>query len=604
MDKKKVVFIVILVVFSLLTFLYCDQTCYATGDSGGSSGDSSGGKGGGSGSTPDTGTANTGMPNMVIKFLAVEDYIENPLNCYEVPELKELFEQKGWYVGEEKYNYDVVPSDFIENDSWADILVYSGHGSTFLIKLLDGQYVSDEDLGKMAYGEDKENFKWVIFSCCDFVCWGNDLESIFTTDSKSVHSILGYENKFREHSFTTKELYKEFCQFLFGENGEKSTILKAWEDANKQFDIYKDRFTYYYIKYAESDTIDAYVELDPLQSDFTVYYVDCENSYDQGTPSSTSSFSDIIINKSLNDSVLLNYTKPQQTNIYTVTCTSEISDYQTVEKDFYDSFGPLIPELYQVQKIDYGNYIQYKNDYASLQYYKSTGGLIYRRNKSSEFFIEPASNSEPKDDEIIIITDPNPDPRIFSIPEPSIESFVDDIIPQSELDSEMQNIVNIAVDFVDTYGGGMPSEAVLDNIYAIRHTNTQTGVTKIKSYLIEYRRYINNIKIAGDNTDGIMVEVDADGVCYYKRLWRNYNNNMLINNLVDEEYALQLNTSNICNIIFGSPVDPIRITGVNLVYKGSTIDATSNTLIPAWEYKIENSPSIFVNALNGQIIDY
>ena len=171
------------------------------------------------------------------------------------------------------------------------------------------------------------------------------------------------------------------------------------------------------------------------------------------------------------------------------------------------------------------------------------------------------------------------------------------------------------------FGIPLPDDAVLSEIQPVFLTNIKTGEKKVQSYLLYYTKYVNGTKISGPGADGIVIEIDAEGISYYKRLWRNYNlgegeeekidskgnrkkkhgNKISKEQLLDEEEALVRNADKILSA-FRLGKGSLTINNVSLVYKATPFDADENIAVPAWEYSVDRSVKVYVNAITGELI--
>lgn len=266
------------------------------------------------------------------------------------------------------------------------------------------------------------------------------------------------------------------------------------------------------------------------------------------------------VSKKLKDGrIIADYFKPAKREVYSLIASPEIENYEKFERDFYSKYGNKL-KIYDVRKVDLMDKAIYSNGNEAVQYFKPTGAVIYNRNSSEKYLNEGAS----------------------------------------------KNMEKSVKDFITEYGGGLPKDAELTGIYPVKVTNMSIGEVKTLSYLLNFSRKYKGIKITGPGADGLVVEVDADGITYYQRLWRNYqiDTKYKINadQLVDETEALDRNASTILSNIKASKDNPLKFTEVNLVYKSSRFDEPANTISPAWEYKCGNN-NIYIDATTGDILE-
>ena len=495
---------------------------------------------------------------------------------YDVIEFQNHMQEQGWTLAMEHKDTQVTLNDFITCSAGA--LYFAGHGTyeggiVLSPGGVDTKYYSND---LVAWG----GVKWVFFSSCDTL---NDIGNWFNTFTKSsgtVHTMCGFWGEV--YTGDLNKMMPYVMEYLFGNKNAGISQLSVWESWKLGAQIYDMPWQIYFVKSAQNEKI-----TNPLTiSQYDVWEANCYTGPNwDGTPvpidpSITSTTRGAVddnptdvtsqkITKTLNKGrISLDYHKPRKLKMYAITSISpEIKDYNAYERNFYAKFGGKL-NLYSLRKVETETKVGYSNNVEDVQYYKPTGAIFYHRGLSQQY----------------------------------LEDFI-----ANNKKANNGGVKKIARDFIDEYGGGLPDDGVLDGIHPVVLKNMRTGERKVQSYLLHFEKRINGIKVAGSGADGITVEVDADGIAYYQRLWRNYeiNKNVTLSEeqIIDEDKALEQNYAGVSARYGGTKEKPLKINEVNLVYKASRFDDNSNIAIPAWEYKNESGVAIYLNAATGEILD-
>lgn len=504
-----------------------------------------------------------------------------------VEKIDNVFRYRNWAKVKEESDGLVNEVDFTTNYEGSDMLFFIGHGFIELDRTAivvptsnrDNYYYYQSDFDTFASNSYK-NYKWVIFDCCDFLEPSySDLQYSFTSDNNTVHSLMGFTQELDTDE--SKKILSHFVNNLFYE-----TVLQAWKHAmltalppNRRniWAIYYVQDTkdetisnpvtnmYFHDVWYMSQTWDINIPYSTNPPDYSVTKDPIEPvktlpiKPDQNQPLSLSETKNgTKVKKSLiNGKIQLNYFRPSTPTVYRVTLSPETSDYQTAEDQFYQSNSTKLPWIHNATKIEHLNQIEYFYGKERVLFYTPTGGVNYRRPTSKT--LTPSSTT--------LTT------------------------------AGIEKAIQTAQTFINEYGNGLPSSALSEPVSIVTHKNLRTGEVKVESYQISYSRKINGIPVNGE---GIEVEVDANGVCYYKRLWRNYR--ILKDqpeNILHSDAALESSAA----AIGETTPNPIEITQAELVYVASLIDALSNTLTPAWQYETLTGETFYVNATNGTLIE-
>ena len=258
--------------------------------------------------------------------------------------------------------------------------------------------------------------------------------------------------------------------------------------------------------------------------------------------------------------IVADYYKPVKKDVYSVVATPEFADYKKFETTFYAKFRKKL-NLHNMRKVDYKDKLVFSNGHDEIQYFKTTGAVIYTRGLS-----EKKLNN-----------------------------------------SNMERMKKASIDFIIKYGGGLPKDAALTQFFPIQIINNTTGKIKPFRCLLNYSRKYQDLKVAGLGADIITIDVDDGGITFYKKLWRNFKLDKKIAAalITDEVEALNKNISQILSTLAWISVQKdqlYKITEVNLVYVGSRFNDPVNTITLAWEYKCEDL-YFYIDAITGDFLE-
>ncbi|MEW6606189.1 MAG: hypothetical protein AB1414_01875 [bacterium] len=166
-----------------------------------------------------------------------------------------------------------------------------------------------------------------------------------------------------------------------------------------------------------------------------------------------------------------------------------------------------------------------------------------------------------------------------------------------------------ADEFIKTQGGGLPEDAELASITAMKvaDLDLNEGIKNeiVEGYMFEYNHKYKGIPIAGDS-DSIRVLVKDDEVKYYYKCWRKPmgfgTTKEQKRQIISAEKALNVALAN-KNKVWKVP-ENYSVTNIDLAYYGKPSIKAQQELIPVWRIEIDQEVYLYVNAYTGELINH
>jgi len=167
---------------------------------------------------------------------------------------------------------------------------------------------------------------------------------------------------------------------------------------------------------------------------------------------------------------------------------------------------------------------------------------------------------------------------------------------------DAQHAVATARAFIESHGG-LPSDAGEPRVIVHTRTlidiaNDRVGNTEPVGYLVEYQREINGVPVSGMGRDTIRVEVDAEGVGNYFRLWRHVINVGGSASALDPGDAWSRVEATELHKALKGVAD--RVVSVEIALYAADFRRNTNRLVPVWRYTLSDGTSVHVDAVTGK----
>ncbi|SFG98061.1 hypothetical protein SAMN05660649_03374 [Desulfotomaculum arcticum] len=176
-------------------------------------------------------------------------------------------------------------------------------------------------------------------------------------------------------------------------------------------------------------------------------------------------------------------------------------------------------------------------------------------------------------------------------------SLKPNVLPDEESEPPItyskEEALNKAVDYIKNHGG-------LPDQYETRVSSTQ-GISPLYVVTLKHKP-INGLPVTG--VEKIEVVLDSQGVREYFYGWREPINvdNTEEHQPISFEKAIDIFLDNIYGNVCRLNSNTIyTLSGGRLVYHTPLIVKSHNKWIPAWEFKIDGTTEVYVNAINGEL---